>query len=452
MKVSNLRRKLIAALAAGGMLTPSAAYAANLNTNLVLNSDFESVDAIFGVNNGLQLPNWGDGSTTGFAYAYSQAYDLGGPLAGGGNYYFTSNQSGGTGANVTAPGSVMQSIDVSTGATAAVIAAGTGGFSLSGFFTSYVTPLGVPDGDIGNIHLRFLNASNVSLGTSLLSDPVPTEGWKQASSSGAIPVGTAKVQVSLYGTSVSGGPDGYIDNLDFRVTSFLPSLSITVDRSTGSVALTNQTGAAKNISAYSITSAFEGLNPTGWLSITDNYDNGNGGPTQVDSAHAWAEQSNAVSDVTESEPTNAGASLAAGRTVNLGNSLWVTNHTEDLTFSYVSNGQTVTGLVNYTGSPRVEGDLNVDGAINAADWAILRGNQLGNLSSQALAAAYRLGDLNGDRKNDYADFVEFKALYDQANGVGAFVAMVASVPEPSTFSLVAAAGCLLGARRRHRSS
>jgi hypothetical protein len=101
----------------------------------------------------------------------------------------------------------------------------------------------------------------------------------------------------------------------------------------------------------------------------------------------------------------------------------------------------VPGIINYVGSPR-----------NAADWVILRNNQLGNLSAQGLAAAYRLGDLNGDKKNDHADFTEFKALYDQANGVGAFVAMASGVPEPSSFSLVAAAGGLLAARRRRSGS
>jgi hypothetical protein len=63
-----------------------------------------------------------------------------------------------------------------------------------------------------------------------------------------------------------------------------------------------------------------------------------------------------------------------------------------------------------------------------------------------------LGDLNGDRKSDHADFAQFKTIYDLANGVGAFAAMVASVPEPSSFSLIAAAGCLLATRRRRLSS
>ena len=65
--------------------------------------------------------------------------------------------------------------------------------------------------------------------------------------------------------------------------------------------------------------------------------------------------------------------------------------------------------------------------------------------------AYFLGDLNLDLKNDYSDFQAFKLYYDAANGVGAFAAMVASVPEPSSLVIVASAG-LLVRRRRPRSA
>ncbi len=449
MKVTDLRRKLAAALAAGGLLAPSAAYAANLDTNLVVNSDFESVDVgTPGEAGAVLLLNWNAGTRTGFAYDYSLGYDLGGPLAGGGTYYFTPNQSGGTGTDVTAPGEVMQVIDLSTGATATAIAGGSAGFNLSAFFTSYLT-----HGDIGNVHLRFVNASNVSLGTAVLSDPSPTTGWKQASSGGGIPVGTANVQVSLYGTAVTSGPDGYIDNIDFRVVATQPALSITVNRLTGAITLNNQTGSAKNLASYSITSEFEGLAPANWLSIADNYDSGNPGPNQVDAAHAWSELTApaAHGDLSEADLASGdGASLASGRTVNLGNAgTWIRTNREDLVFEYVSNGAVVQGLVSYTGgSPAAEGDLNFDGAINAADWVIVRTNQNGNLSAMSLAEAYRLGDFTGDRANNHADFIAFKQIYDAANGVGAFTAMLQSVPEASSSLLVLAAGTLLAPLRR----
>ena len=70
MKVTDLRRKLLAALAAGGLLAPSAMYAANLNTNLVVNGDFETVDTVnppFGATTPPRILNW---VGTGVAYSH----------------------------------------------------------------------------------------------------------------------------------------------------------------------------------------------------------------------------------------------------------------------------------------------------------------------------------------------------------------------------------------------
>lgn len=76
------------------------------------------------------------------------------------------------------------------------------------------------------------------------------------------------------------------------------------------------------------------------------------------------------------------------------------------------------------------GDLNLDGVINVADWGLFRAGQLVNMSGYTSAQALAAGDLNGDFRNDHADFVLFKSAYDVANGTGAFAAMAASVPEP----------------------
>jgi hypothetical protein len=89
------------------------------------------------------------------------------------------------------------------------------------------------------------------------------------------------------------------------------------------------------------------------------------------------------------------------------------------------------------------GDFNRDGNVTAADWAILRNNQLADLSGKTFSEAYFLGDVTADLANNHADFVLFKDLFDAANGVGAFDAMVASVPEPSTLGLIALAGWMV---------
>jgi hypothetical protein len=215
MKITNWCRKLAAALIAGGLLVPCAANAAGLNTNLVVNGDFESVDpATTCCYSAVKLLSWADGTESpGFAYNYSQAYDKGGPLAGGGKFYFTSNGDGGDNDDPTGPGEIAQRIDVSTGPTAIAIAAGTATFNLSAFFTGYMN-----DGDFGNVHINFLNSASASLGTALLTDDDPLSGWSQKSTSGNVPVGTATLLVSLYGTPVTFGPDGYIDNVDLRIS------------------------------------------------------------------------------------------------------------------------------------------------------------------------------------------------------------------------------------------
>jgi hypothetical protein len=64
-------------------------------------------------------------------------------------------------------------------------------------------------------------------------------------------------------------------------------------------------------------------------------------------------------------------------------------------------------------------------------------------------AAYLLGDMNGNLTNDADDFIFFKNLFDQANGAGAFDAMLAAnAPEPSAMLLVGSAGVLIGRIRR----
>jgi hypothetical protein len=94
------------------------------------------------------------------------------------------------------------------------------------------------------------------------------------------------------------------------------------------------------------------------------------------------------------------------------------------------------------------GDLNVDGSFTAADWNLLRANQLGNLTALTPQQRYLAGDLNADGFNNHADFALFKSAYVQANGVAAFQALQASVPEPSMATLAATAGVFIACARR----
>jgi hypothetical protein len=462
MKVTDLRRKLMTALAAGGLLAPSAVYAANLNTDLVVNGGFESVDlATTTTYHAPKILNWLGGP--GFAYSHDGSlngtfvvpnYANGAAPPSSGHWYFSSNLSA---PDITAPGQFYQDINVAAGDTGTTIASGFAGFNLSAYMSSYGT-----DRDFGNAHVEFRSGSGASLGTAVLSDSDAgtSNVWNLNTKTGVIPIGTSTVRLSVYGTPVNGGPDGYMDNVTFQVSVVaLPALRITVNRANGSVTMSNDTGAPVNLSGYSITSGFEALSPGNWLSIADNYDNGNPGPNQVDAAHSWSKLTNASAhtDLSEADlQAGTGASLAAGRTVNLSSSAaWIQTSTEDLVFQYISGGQVKDGIISYVGNggnPFAFGDLNTDGSINAADWVIFRTNQQTNLTSLSKAQAYRLGDLDGDLHNDHPDFVLFKQAYIAANGASAFDLMLASIPEPSSAFLVLAAGTLvLSSCRRDRT-
>jgi hypothetical protein len=449
MKVTDLRRKLAATLAACGMLGPSVSHAADLNTNLVVNGGFETVDlgTTGGAYAGPQIQNW---TATGlFAYAHTGQggvgadYANGRPLAGGGQYYFSADNNV---PDTTAAHQAVQNLTLSGGASGTLIATGNAAFNLSAFFSGYLAQV-----DKGVVQVDFLNGVGATLGTASVTN-TDVSTWNQYFSGGTIPIGTATARVSVFGApGFQGGPSAYIDNVSLQVTNEVIQqfLSLTVDRDNGSLVITNRTGAPVNISAYSITSAFEGMSPANWLSIADNYDSGNPGLNQFDAAHQWTELTDPATrtDLSEVEfAANVGASLGHTKTINISSSGgWIRTPTEDLVFNYISGGVLKTGIVTFVdngGVPFARGDLNTDGAINAVDWGIFRSNQFVNHSGKSLAEAYRVGDLTADKVSNHNDFRAFKIAYDAANGVGAFAAMVAGVPEPSSLVLLVGAGLL----------
>jgi hypothetical protein len=107
-------------------------------------------------------------------------------------------------------------------------------------------------------------------------------------------------------------------------------------------------------------------------------------------------------------------------------------------------------VVTYNVSIPILGDFNGDGVLDLADWAMLRGNQLADLSGLTAQQAYERGDITRDFRNDYADFAKFKTIFDGQNGEGAFAAMLAGVPEPSTGALLLWAA--VAVRRRRQSA
>lgn len=99
------------------------------------------------------------------------------------------------------------------------------------------------------------------------------------------------------------------------------------------------------------------------------------------------------------------------------------------------------------------GDLNLDGAVNVSDWILFRNGQQVNMSGLTQAQARALGDLDGDFRNDHADFVLFKATFEFLNGTGSFATMLDTVPEPATMLLALFGGvAVVGRFGRRRCS
>lgn len=96
------------------------------------------------------------------------------------------------------------------------------------------------------------------------------------------------------------------------------------------------------------------------------------------------------------------------------------------------------------------GDFDENCMLDAVDWSQFRSFQHTSLTGLTAAEAYARGDLNGDFANNHADFVLFKAAFENANGSGAFAIMLTSVPEPSCLLLVLCGASVWMCRRLRR--
>lgn len=219
------------------------------------------------------------------------------------------------------------------------------------------------------------------------------------------------------------------------------AVNVVINRDTGAITLTNNTTAPINITALTINSAFGSINPAALTPITGNYDStGNG---SVDGNNPWQIASSAGNNLTFAEATTGDAgTLGVGQQIVLSAAGgWLKSPTQDLTLSLTVNGSPLATSVGYAGNNGhafARSDLNFNGTLTAADWAVFVAGAYTDLTGLSKAEAYALGDLNGDGANNFVDFRLFKQDYDAVNGVGAFVAMAGIVPEPNTSTLLGA--------------
>lgn len=238
----------------------------------------------------------------------------------------------------------------------------------------------------------------------------------------------------------------------FRIKPLLPeAVELLVDRTSGAITLTNNTTAAIELTSLTLSSAFGAINPAELTPIGGYYDAAGNG--DVDANNNWTITSQTHTSFSEMTTGDAG-SLAVGQSITYSaGSGWIASPTEDLHASIVLDDGSFLELdVTYTGNdgnPFERSDLDFDGNIDADDWAVFLATSFTDLSGLSPAAAYGKGDLNGDGISNHDDFQIFKADFNATHGSGAFETMVAHVPEPSSWIVLAgiAMGWLLKEQR-----
>ena len=285
--------------------------------------------------------------------------------------------------------------------------------------------------DVGNIRVDFRDSVGSSLGFAQIadSDPGPNNIWTLNAGSGAIPVDTRTLRISLFGTAASGGADGYIDNVDVRViqTPLPQFLTLEINTVNGQAAIKNPTGQAIPIDYYEITSA-DGLLKTTWSSLQDqnraDFPAGNG------SGNGWEEIGGTSAKLVGDEKLVGSSFVADGANISMGTLLTV-GGTPDVKFRYAV----------VAASPP-DSDFNASGRSDGADFLVWQIN-----NGLAAGATKPQGNADGDADVDAADLAIWKSEFgnDSFANPGAFVTgvvkyvttgPVVGVPEPGSIVLV----------------
>lgn len=236
---------------------------------------------------------------------------------------------------------------------------------------------------------------------------------------------------------------------NFKIDTVLPppKPTLLVNRDTGNITIQNLTSSGLSITSYSIITAQGGFNQANWNKIQ----------TQgIDTNDTWITFTSPTSTTDLAEGTLGEYTIPATTgTINLGNA-WRRSPFEDLAFELRNPaGDDVPVLVQYTGNGGKAfklGDFSLNGALDAADWVVLRNHLTSSVSALSQIDRYFAGDLNNDGFVNQSDFRQFKTLFTAGNGAGSFEAMIASIPEPSAALLCTLAALVIASSTRRRAS
>lgn len=245
---------------------------------------------------------------------------------------------------------------------------------------------------------------------------------------------------------LDGRDNGYVafDSLLIESASPPPVPTLTINRDTGNITLSNDTNQPLSMVVYSITTERGGFDLTEWDTIEQQGLDSDEWITLTDTSHPSGIASD-ISEGTLGEYT-LGASGTATDSIDFGEA-WIRSPFEDLEFELRNaNGDDIPFLIEYTGTEIQLADYNDNGIVDGLDWPNVRDNLISDVSELTSIERYLNGDLNNDGLVNQLDFRQFKNLYEADQGVGSFAALLAgtSVPEPSTVAILmfGAAGML----------
>jgi hypothetical protein len=227
------------------------------------------------------------------------------------------------------------------------------------------------------------------------------------------------------------GPGDVLAGLaGFVLTSSSPhGLSLTVDRVSGEITMSNNTPTAISLDSYQVTSTGNSLMPLAWSSLSGRAMPVSGFPQGNGTGNGWEQATSPTSGGFAEwflNPDNAlpVSSLTPGMSINLGAAYSTSVGAEDLLFSYrMTDGTVVPRQVTYIGGGALAGDFNNDSRVDGDDFLVWQ-RQLGANVTPGSGAD---GSNNG--VVDAADLTVWRGQYGQAvvNGNDA----ASAVPEPS---------------------
>jgi hypothetical protein len=207
---------LVGSILGLSIISANPAGAVTFGSNLIVNGDAESgTGSATGAV--VPVPNWTTvGNFTVVTYANSSGFPVAtdpGPASRGNNFFAGGN---------SASSSASQTISLSPSFSA--IDAGNVSFNLSGFLGGFSS-----QDDNASLSAVFRNAGGTGLGTFsigpvLAADRSSATGLLARSTSGAVPIGTRDILVTLSMTRLAGtSNDGYADNLSLVLNNNTPA-------------------------------------------------------------------------------------------------------------------------------------------------------------------------------------------------------------------------------------